>query len=194
MEKQTKARLLLNFDEANVLRQVDSLYEELDKHVRKKLRELWYARFMEVMALLIDSGFNKKAPDEIYELLEMHLAGLLDEPSDVTHYTYSHEVLRKRDRAKEAILSVPTKAQKQIELGKHLRYYLQQVRWYSDFTSQDAEVSAYAEANVKKVQRHEMDDNRVCAVCRAADGEIYDIDNIPPLPHPACRRWFTAIK
>lgn len=187
--------MLLNFDELNVMKQVDSMYSDIDKQVRKKLKELWLARFMEVIALLIADGFISKAPDEdvIEDLLEMHLAGLLKEPNDVTHYIYAHEVLRKRDRAKEAILSVPTKAQKQITLDKHLRYLLQQVQWYADFTSQDAEEVAYEEANVKRVQRHEMKDDRVCAVCRAADGEIYDVDKIPPLPHPACRRWFTAV-
>ena len=195
-KNQAKSNLLLNFDELNVLKQVDALYSDINKQIRKKYKELWIARFEEVIALLIADGFIRKKPDddEIEELLEMHMAGLLEKPNEVTHYTWAHEVLRKRDKAKEAILSVPTKAQKQIELDKHIRYLLAMAAWYTDFTSQDAEISAYEEAKVQRVQRHEQDDERVCAVCRAADGKIYYVDKIPPLPHPACRRWFTAIK
>lgn len=185
--------MILNFDELNVLKQVDSMYSDIDKIARKKYKELWEARFLEVTDYLIAEGFLKKKPkeDEIDELLEMHLAGLLEKPNETTHYTYSHEINRKRDKAKEAILSVPTKTQKQLLLDKHLRYMVTMLDWYADFTSQDAEISAYKEAGVKRVQRHEHDDDKVCAVCRAADGEIYDIDNIPPLPHLACRRWFS---
>jgi len=188
--------MVLDFDEMNVMKQVDSMYADIDKQVRKKLKELWVDRFLEMMAFLLAEKYIKRIPDddEIDELAEMHLAGLLDEPNEVTHYTYAHEVLRKRDKAKEAVLSVPTKAQKQLILDKHLRYVLQQIAWYIDFTSQDAEIASYEEAKVKRVQRHEQKDDRVCAVCKAADGEIYDVDKIPELPHPACRRFFTPVK
>lgn len=188
--------MVLDFDELNVMKQVDALYSDINKFARKTYKELWESRFIEVILYLIAEGFIKKQPDEntIEDLLEMHMAGLLDEPHEVTHYTFSHEILRKRDKAKEAILSVPTKTQKQLMLDRHVNYVLQQMRWYSDFTSQDAEISAYKEAGIEKVQRHEQNDDRVCAVCKAADGEIYKIDSIPLLPHPACRRWFTPIK
>lgn len=194
-KNQAKSKLLLDFDELNVMRQVDSLYSDADKQIRKQYKKLWKARFLEVIALLIAAGFIKRKPneDEIEELLEMHMAGLLENPSEVTHYTYAHEVLRKRDKAKEAILSVPTKAQKQIELDKHIRYLLAQSAWYADFTSQDAEISAYEEAKVQRVQRHEQQDERVCAVCKSLDGTIYDVDKIPILEHIGCRRFFSAI-
>lgn len=167
----------------NVMQDIDNLYEELDKNNRKKFKELWRARCREVLRWLDE--------DEIDELLEMHLAGLLDEPNSVTHYAYTTEVLRKRDRAKEAALSVPTKAQKQIEIDKHLRYWLQMTGWYLDFVSQDAEIAAFEAAGIKKVQRHERDDEKTCAVCREADGQVYEVTKIPPLPHLRCRRWFT---
>lgn len=188
--------MVLNFDELNVLQQVDSMYSDIDKQVRKKLKKLWVDRFLEMMAYLVAESFIKAIPDEdeIDELAELHMYDLLDKPNEVTHYTYAHEVLRKRDKAKEAILSVPTKAQKQLILDKHLRYYLQQAAWYGDFTSQDAEISSYKEAGIQRVQRHEQNDDRVCDVCKAADKKIYEVDKIPPLPHPACRRYFTPVK
>ena len=96
--------MVLNFDELNVLKQVDNMYSDIDKQVRKKLKELWIDRFLEMMAYLLAESFIKAIPDddEIDELAELHMYDLLDKPNEVTHYTYAHEVLRKRDKAKEA--------------------------------------------------------------------------------------------
>ena len=79
--------MVLDFDELNVMKQVDTLYSDISKFARKTYKELWEARFLEVMLYLIADGFVKKKPDEdtIEDLLEMHMAGLLDEPHEVTH-------------------------------------------------------------------------------------------------------------
>lgn len=188
--ERTKSRLIsLGFDELTVMRMVDALYSDLHKMAKKKYKELFAARFLEVLRFVRKQ--TKEEEDSVDELAEMYIAGLLEEPNETTHYAFDTETKRKRDKAKESILSVPTKAQKQLELEKHLRYFLQMAAWYADFTSQGAEESAYKEAGVKKVQRHEMEDDKTCSVCRKADGEIYPINKIPPLPHLRCRRWFT---
>lgn len=192
--EQTKRRLIpLGFDELNVLRSADALYADLGAITRRKAKELFIARYIEVLIWLLARELTREEEDSVDQLAEMHITGLLDEPNETTHYTYATEILRKRDRAKEAILSVPTKAQKQLELDRHLRYFLQMADWYVDFVSQDAEITAFDEAGIERVQRHEMDDDRTCAVCRKANGEIYPIDKIPKLPHLRCRRWFTPI-
>lgn len=180
---ETKHRLtVLKFDELNVFREVDALYQTLDENNRKQFKKLFIERYLEVY---------DDDEDTIDELAEMFFAGLLSEPNENTHYAYDAEVLRKRDRAKEAIASVPTKTQKQLELDKALRQWSQMTAWYVDFTSQGAEIQALKDSGVKRVQRHEMEDGKTCSVCKALDGEIYDIDKIPTLPHLRCRRWFT---
>lgn len=185
----TKSKLtILGFDELNVLKLTDALYADLNVYTRLKYMDLYIKRYLEVLASL---GVEKPDDDTIDELVEMFMTGFLDKPNPVTNYAYSTESLRKRDRAKEAILSLQTKSAKQLMLVKHLRYYLQMAQWYADFASQDAEIQALKDAGVKRVKRHEMEDEKTCPVCKAADGEIYDIDKIPPLPHPRCRRWFT---
>lgn len=194
LKNQTKQRLLtLGFDELNVLKKADALYANLDKNNRKKFVELFIARYTEVMAYALGREITADEEDEVDELAELYITGLLDEPNYTTKYTYSTEVLRKRDRAKEAMLSVPTKVQKQIQLDKHIRFFQQMTAWYADFASQGAEIEAYKTAGVERVQRHEHDDEKTCSACRAADGEIYDIDKIPPIPHLRCRRWFTPV-
>lgn len=173
----------MGFDELNVLKLVDALYETLDQNNRKYFKTLFCGRYREVY----------RDEDFLDELADMYLAGLLSEPNENTHYAYDTEALRKRDRAKEAINAVPTKAQKQLEIDKAIRYWSQMTAWYTDFTSQGAEEEALKDSGAKRVQRHEMDDEKTCSECRKLDGAIYDINHIPPLPHLRCRRWFTRI-
>lgn len=183
--------LVAKFDELNVISEVDSLYKGLYSDNWKKFKELFAARYIEMLLYLMVKASKFPTDDEIDELAEIHMAKLLSEPNEVTHYTYDTEVYRKRDRAKEAINSVNGKVLKQIEMDKHIRYWSAMTGWYLDFTSQDAEIQAFKDAGIERVQRHEMKDDKVCAVCKKADGAIYDIDHIPPLDHLRCRRWFT---
>ena len=154
------------------MRQTDALYSSFLKDSKKELKALFIARYIEVWLEL-----KKKEPreDMLDELADMYLAGLLEEPNDVTHYVFETELIRKRDRAKEAILSVPTRTQKQLELDKAARIFAQMLGWYTDFASQDAEIQAMEDAGVEKVVRHELMDSRVCSVCRKANGEIYEM-------------------
>lgn len=46
------------------------------------------------------------------------------------------------------------------------------------------------ETGVKKVIRNAILDNRTCTDCAKHDGEIYDIDKIPEIPHPLCRCFY----
>ena len=180
---ETKHKLtLLGFDELNVLKEIDSMYAWLDRNNRRKYAELFMERYREMN--------GKRKGDALEELMEMRLAGLLDEPNEVTHYTYAEEVLRKRDRAKEAILSVPTKAQKQLEIDKAMRIFMQQTRFYTDLISDDATYMALKDDGVKKVRWHTQHDGKVCGDCHDRDGVVYDIDKVPT-KHCNCRCWLS---
>lgn len=51
------------------------------------------------------------------------------------------------------------------------------------------------ETNVKKIQRHEMLDSKICSECEDADNEIYDINNAPEIPeHPMCRGYLSIVE
>lgn len=188
--EQTRKKLnVLGFDDLNVMSETDVLYKGILSYCREEFAEIYRGRYIEICLWL-----KRKRPREDFldELVDMYLAGLLDDPNAVTHYAFESELMRKRDRAKESIMSVPTKMQKQLELQKANRFVAQQVGFYVDITSQDAELQALKDAGVEKVQRHEMDDGKVCEICKQEDGAVYDIDDIPPIPHLRCRRWFTS--
>lgn len=186
----TKRRLtVLAFDELNVLREMESFYAWFLENTREWMDSLFRARFKEVYRWLNDDD----EPDEdiVDTLVALELTKLLDEPNQATHYAYVTELYRKRDRAVEAIESCPTKAEKQIELQKQIKYVMQQTAWYMDFASQDAEIDAFVESGIQYVKRHEVMDRRTCQECKDADGDVYPINQIPPIPHLRCRRWFT---
>lgn len=184
----------MKFDEVNTMKQIDALYEWLDQNNRKKYKELFIARYTEMLLFLRKAKRLKKDDeDELDELAEMYIFGLLSEPNEVVHYTYDSEVLRKRDRMKEAVLSVPTNTQKQIEIDKNLRFWALASAFFADFASQGAEIEALRAYGAKRVERHELMDRKTCRDCKKADGEIYSINKIPPITHPRCRRWFTPV-
>ena len=130
---------------------------------------------------------GKRKGDALEELMEMELANLLSEPNEVTHYTYAEEVLRKRDRAEEAIFSVPTRAQKQLEIDKAVRIFMQQTRFYTDLTFDRASYMALKGNGVERVRWHTQRDGKVCGDCDERDGVVYPINQVPPKPHPNCR-------
>lgn len=187
-----------NFEDIKVVAEFLELYKYLDGFVIRKLKELYRLRYEELIEYLIFIGFfgkdeTEQNDDEIKEKADSYVEELLEEPNHLTHYIYDTEFLRKRDKAVEAVNSVTGKGNKKEELSKHKRYISAQIIFYIDIVSQRAEWQAYKDSGVKKVQRHEMDDEKTCQECFDADGKIYDIDHIPPIPHLHCRRWFTVV-
>lgn len=204
----------VDFDEINVVSEFYELYKDIYEFVKRKLKELYELRYDEIIEYLIWIGFfdeNESVNEnvdlvellvskdisaiesEVKEKSELYVDELLEEPNPLTHYVYDTEFLRKRDKTIEAVNSVKGKGNKREEIAKHKRYISSQIIFYVDITSQKAELQAYKDAGIEKVQRHEMDDEKTCKECLNADGKIYDIDNIPPIPHLHCRRWFTPI-
>ena len=186
-----------DFDELNVNREMRTVYADLDRSARKRYRELFLARYEELIEWLIFSGAwdeeraVKRGAAEKGELAKAAVDTLLSEPNPVTRYAWDAEILRKRDKAVEAVNAVSGKGNKQRETERHKRYIAAQMGYYADFTSQEADQSALRDAGVQRVVRHERNDEKVCAVCRKLDGAIYEIGKIPDPEHIHCRRYFT---
>lgn len=186
-----KRRLnIFGFDELNVLRETDALYEGLFQDVQAQYRILYIERYLEVLEWLEKP---KPSDDFLTELVELWLIGFLKEPNENTNYAFDSEFVRKRDRAKEAVNSVPTKAQKQLQLEKAVRIALQQDSWYTDMASQAAELQAYKDAGVKRVRWQIYGDDKVCEKCENMNGNVYDIDKVPKRPHLKCRCYLVPV-
>lgn len=189
----------LKFDELSVIEICKDLYAKLDEDNRKAFRDL---------AIL---AYNQADPhgdagDEMFDL--WLLDQVLDHPNEVTHYTYTNEVDRKRERLAEAVNSVPTPGKakitihgkapkattKTMEFQKALRLWAKMSAEYADIVTDEATLKAYKDAGVKRVKWVTENDEKVCPVCGPMDGKIYDIDKVPVKPHVNCRCYLEAVK
>lgn len=178
------------FDELSVYSQLEALYKSLNRENEEKFRELYATRYREMYLYLKRSWPDD---DEVDDLAEIYLALLLTEPNEITRYAYDAEVLRKRDRAIEAINSAPNRADKDYELEKAMRYWSQQTGFYIDIIADEAALQAMKDCGVKKVRWHTQEDNKVCDDCEPRNNRVYDIDKVPPKEHPRCRCWLEPI-
>lgn len=188
----------LKFDELNVIEICKDLYAKLDEDNRKAFRDL---------AIL---AYNQADPhgDEGDEMFDLWLLDqVLDRPHEVTHYTYTHEVDRKRERLAEAVNSVPTPGKakitihgkapkattKTMEFQRALRLWARMTAEYADIVTDEATLKAYKDAGVKFVKWNSEHDSKVCEKCAARDGKIYPIDEAPPKEHWNCRCYYTSV-
>lgn len=176
---------VMGFDELSVISEIKSIYEGLDEDNRKAFRQLFIDQYKEMSGEQIDS---------IEEIAEMYLGNLLETPHPLTHYVYETEVVRKRDRTAEAVNAVDGQADKDYELKKGLSFWSQMTAWYVDAVSDGATLEAFKAMGIKYVQWHTSPDDSVCADCRALDGVVFEIDNIPDKPHLNCRCYLTPVK
>lgn len=72
------------------------------------------------------------------------------------------------------------------------------LRTESDTAQAEACIDAYKEAGVPRYRFNAMKDDKTCAVCKALDGKIFDLEkkepgtNFPPI-HPNCRCYIEPI-
>lgn len=191
----------LKFDELSVIEICKDLYKALAKDNRKAFRDLAVMAYKQ-------ADPHGDEDDELFEL--WLLEQVLDRPNEVTHYTYTHEVDRKRERLAEAVNSVPVFGKGQVSLQKPgktakgttktmefnraLRLWARQTAEYCDIVTDEATLKSYKDAGVKRVIWRTEEDDKVCPVCGPLDGKVYDIDKVPVKPHVNCRCWLEAVK
>lgn len=164
-----------DFDELNVIKTTDALFKALDKDNQStffELAELVYLRHNSEKKLVPKSKW---------------LSDFLLEYDPVTRYVYENEIVRKRDRAKEAVVSAPDYPEKERELKKAEIYWDNMTAQYCDLVSDAAELKAYRDSGVKKVRWITKKDGRECTTCHKRNNVIYQIDRVPPKPHWGCR-------
>lgn len=179
---------LLHSDGSNQFRAISTaLYNELDELniiALKKIASRAYGT----------ANGNKKIDWEEWLLI------LLSEPDTVTQYIYTREIIRKRDRFTESILStrIDTSVKDRISLGdisqlirRAYSLWYRQCKQYSISVTDAALLQAYNDVSVKKVKWHTAKDDGVCRQCCERDGMIYNIDEIPSKPHYFCRCWIS---
>lgn len=175
---------VLKFDELNVIKTVKALYRDLAADNKKA--------FTDLAIMAYEDAARHELDDEEDELMGLWLMSeVLDKPNPVTGYIYTNEVERKRDRATESINASTKKRQ---EFQKALRLWSRQTAEYCDIVTDEATLKAFKDIGVKKVRWSTEKDDRVCPACGPRDGNVYDINKVPPKPHVNCRCILLPVK
>lgn len=166
---------IAGFDELNIIKSVDALYSSLAKDNKTDLLTL-----AEVIYAMAEPRGSKKPNAE-------WLAALLDEPNPVTMYSYSSEVLRKRERLKEALL---TDTDTTLEWKKGISFWTNMTAQYADIVTDESLLKSYKDAGIKQVRWITRDDEVVCKFCNKRKNKVYPINSAPPKEHWHCRCYY----
>lgn len=166
---------ITGFDELNIIKAIDGLYASLAKDNKSDLLTLAKEIYSEA------EPHGSKKPDEEW------LTAIFEEPNPVTLYSYSAEIVRKKERLKEAALTNVDRTQ---EWKKALSYWSKMTAQYADIITDEAVLKSYKDAGVKKVRWITRDDELVCAYCNKRKNKVYSIESAPPKEHWHCRCYY----
>ena len=168
-------------DELNVIPAVNKMYDEILALTLE---------FLKAVAQRAYRRARRKRRDDDF-LLDLWLLDYLNQYNPVTEYLFFQEADRKRARLIEAIMSVltsknPTTTVSKV-VDKGLKDWVRQVDQFGDCVVVDATEKAYEDNGTKQVMWVTQRDERVCSLCIPLDGEIFDIEDVPPPQHYNCR-------
>ena len=183
-----------DWDELNVISKVDLLYDRIDQYLRPRYLRIARRAYREAWKEFVP---GQESDEE--RLDPVYVATLLDGYDKKTQYKYSSEWERKRDRLKEALLSMRdvsgrmsggNSQEAREALRRSLDLLMRQVRQMADTMTDEARNQAFEDAGYDEVIWHIQEDTKVCKTCRARNGQAYPIDKLPA-KHPNCRCWYS---
>ena len=194
--KQVFAPLYVSgFDQLNIImlnRQTAEMYSELDDYNRKAYRQL--AEHARAWAYEVMGKDMKKK--DMSDLVNQYLKWY----DPVTQYVYVKEVDRKRMRLNESILAAREyqeleKLQKSVKKAADL-WYTQSSQYAIDIMDQALTIAFLEEDEDDFVffRWNTQQDEKVCEICGARDGQVYEADSYPTKPHYGCRCYKTPVK
>lgn len=179
---------LAKFDEINLIRQVNGVYDESTRRARQRYYELAVEAY--ILALIETGKSTREATRQADREIDMSwVLAMLEEVDPVTLYAFLPEKDRKAQRLIEALSEANDKGK---EVDKALKYWTVQVGQYAINAVDMARMEAFYAAGVKRVMWHTQKDERVCETCGPREGMIFEIEDVPQ-KHYQCRCYLTAV-
>lgn len=172
---QMKIRLMKS-DELHVIREVSGTYDRSLRTVEKQFLALAVEAYRKAME---ECGKRKRCLLDRDWLLEFLMIA-----DPVTLYRFLPEWERKKARTTEAIAASTARSK---VIDDALKALARQIGQGAIDITDAATIAAYMDAGVKNVMWVSERDERVCNTCVDMDGNVYDIDSVPPKPHRNCR-------
>ena len=179
------------FDELNidsVKKHVNKLNKKIFKIIKSEFFAVANDIYAEIAAEVIELGFD----GDLGDIDESWIEEFLKEYSPVTKYVFINELERKFSRLFEALIA---------DLEARLESYkstensiIKQVKQKGIELEDELDKKAYKEFGVEKVMWVTEDDEKTCGVCSELDGQIFDLEDVPPKQHYNCRCWIAPVK
>ena len=191
LNKQFRHNRLALFDELNVVgvkKHIQKLYKNAFKAIKNEFLEILNPLYQEIYDEALALGFD----GDLRDLDESWIEEFFDEYNPVTKYVFSNEIDRKESYLFEALVSDPS--MKHQSYTKAEKYLVRQVK-QSGIDIEDAVTrQVYKDLGVQKVMWNTEHDYKTCGVCSEMDGQIFNLDDVPPKQHINCRCWITPVK
>ena len=172
-----KAKKQNDFDELNALETSHEVYDELLEFVKRQLLKL-------AQNVCRQLGYK----DEWLDM--MWLEDYLVEVGYITHYRFSFEWERKRERFAEALMSNENLSRELRTARNLLARQIEQA--CIDITDRVQEEASAGDETLKGWIWHTAQDERVCVDCNANDGKFFR--KYPKRPHYGCRCTFERVE
>ena len=184
---------IFGFDELNVPRVTTETTELFERLMAENLRRYLQAAqkaSADAKALALAAGYDDREiaiPDEAW------VAAFLQSYNYVSGYLYEQEAERKRLRLAEQMLTAKEYQSRTLyndSIRRAANLWWTQASHYMLDVVDVAILYAFKAMGVVQVKWITNIDGRECQTCRDRNGQIYDIDKVPPKPHRGCRcQW-----
>ena len=179
------------FDEMNVVqtkKHIDKLHKKIFKIIKSEFLVVANDIYAEVSDEAIALGFN----GDLGDIDETWIEEFFEKYSPVTKYVFTNELERKLSRLFEALIA---------DLEERLESYsttekllVRQVKQSGIEFEDSITEEVYRDLGIEKVQWVSEQDDKTCGICAELDGEIFDLEDVPPKQHINCRCYITAVK
>lgn len=177
---------LTDFDELNVLDNVNQAYKMVDIFARAEYMKLFKDSYEK--AAKVAKADDPRSVDD-----EQVVVDILSKPNPVTRYIYSSEYERKRTRCYESLMSAKEKEVRKMLIMTAINVLCRQTKEFCNYITYMAMIKAYRDAGVLKVKWVALEDDKICEECADLDGTVHPIDNVPIKPHINCRCWLVPV-
>lgn len=187
---------IIGFDELNaprVTKETTELFDRLKRENEKLYLKVAEKAYDDAGEAALAAGYEKPRESRI---TTAWVISLLAAYNFVSGYLYESEADRKRLRLAEQMMTAREYQNRTLyndSVRRSANLWWTQASHYMLEAVDNATLDGYKDSGVKKVEWHTNIDGRECKVCRERNGQIYNIDDVPPKPHRNCRCYLKPV-
>jgi SPP1 gp7 family putative phage head morphogenesis protein len=187
---------IFGFDELNTHRvtaETVSLFDRLMRENERLYLQVAKRAYADAIAAAIVAGYDDPGENRINA---SWVGNLLSAYNFVSGYLYESEAERKRLRLAEQMMTAKeyqSRTQYNDSVRRTANLWWMQAAHYMLESVDKATLDGLKDSGVERVKWNTNIDGRECEICRKRNGQIYDIDKVPPKEHRNCRCYITAV-